>query len=456
MSGRVLVVDDVLTNRRLLEAKLSAAYYNVITASNGEEAINIARKENPDLILLDVMMPVMDGFECCAKIKNDPLLHYTPVIIITSLDQMDARIKGLEAGADDFLIKPPKNIALFARVKNLIRYKMTTDAMLLRSSVSAGMSEYLPSPFEGPNDHAKIVIVDSSDCRASNIRSHVESKLSAKCHIVHNKSQLERFFNATNDHVPDIFIVNKNLNGFDGLRIFSEIRSSPTTRHSCVVMVVEDGDDQAIEKMLDMGVNDYVSSPIEFNELIARIKIQIYRKFYMDQLRNDIHNNHRLATIDMLTEVFSKNYLLQHCKVLMKENQAGSFCVLMIDIDFFKNINDTHGHIYGDDMLKHVSKCILSSVRESDLVARYGGDEFLVILNNSSYDLGVKIAERIRAQVERLETSEDHKISVSIGLAEHSIDRTESVEDIISRADHALYQAKKQGRNQIQYDTENA
>ncbi|HET6321129.1 MAG TPA: response regulator, partial [Hyphomicrobium sp.] len=133
MTARVLVVDDILANVKLLEARLSAEYFDVLTASSGQEALDICARERIDVVLLDVMMPGMDGFAACRRLKSDPRTHHIPVVLVTALDQFSDKVRGLEGGADDFLTKPVDEIALITRVKNLARLKTLTDEMLMRA-----------------------------------------------------------------------------------------------------------------------------------------------------------------------------------------------------------------------------------------------------------------------------------------------------------------------------------
>ena len=133
MTARVLVVDDIIANVRLLGARLTAEYFEVLSASSGQQAIDICNTERVDVVLLDVMMPGMDGYEACRRIKKNPKTHHLPVIMVTALDQPSDRVQGLEAGADDFLTKPVDDIALVTRVKNLARLKMLNDEMVMRA-----------------------------------------------------------------------------------------------------------------------------------------------------------------------------------------------------------------------------------------------------------------------------------------------------------------------------------
>src|SRR5512144_40722 len=136
MSARVLVVDDVIGNVKLMEARLTAEYFDVVTAMSGAEALAICDRAQCDIVLLDVMMPGMDGFEVCRRLKTNPKTHHIPVIMVTALDQPSDRVRGLEAGADDFLTKPVSDIALIARVRSLVRLKMMTDELRMRALTS--------------------------------------------------------------------------------------------------------------------------------------------------------------------------------------------------------------------------------------------------------------------------------------------------------------------------------
>src|ERR1043165_6569839 len=136
MTARILVVDDVAANLKLMEARLSAEYFDVVTALSGQEALAVCERAECDIVLLDVMMPDIDGFEVCRRLKANPSTHHLPVIIVTALDQASDRVKGLEAGADDFLTKPVSDIALIARVRSLVRLKLVTDELRMRAATT--------------------------------------------------------------------------------------------------------------------------------------------------------------------------------------------------------------------------------------------------------------------------------------------------------------------------------
>src|SRR6202000_714651 len=162
MTARVLVVDDILSNVKLLEAKLSAEYFDGVTAFNGQECLAKVAESAPDIVLLDVMMPGMDGFEVCRRIKADPKTAHVPVVMVTALDQPSDRVAGLGAGADDFLTKPVDDFALFARVRSLVRLKMMTDELRMRETTGQSMGLIDPATtLMDANPTGRVLIVQA-------------------------------------------------------------------------------------------------------------------------------------------------------------------------------------------------------------------------------------------------------------------------------------------------------
>src|SRR5215475_7364168 len=162
MTARILVVDDVPANVKLMEARLSAEYFDVVTALSGQEALAMCERAECDIVLLDVMMPDMDGFEVCRRLKANPSTHHLPVVMVTALDQISDRVKGLEAGADDFLTKPVSDVVLLARVRSLTRLKMMTDELRMRAitSLEIGMEAPERSAVADTGKGGRILLVD--------------------------------------------------------------------------------------------------------------------------------------------------------------------------------------------------------------------------------------------------------------------------------------------------------
>src|SRR5215813_7586812 len=228
MSARVLVVDDVPANAKLLEARLTAEYFDVVTAASGPEALAICERAQCDIVLLDVMMPEMDGFEVCRRLKAGPKTHHIPVVMVTALDQPSDRVRGLEAGADDFLTKPVSDIALVARVRSLTRLKLVTDELRMRAATSKeiGIQDPLLASLTDSGRHGKVLIVD--DRRSSYER--IAAALSGEHTVDVETNPHEALFHAA-DGGYDLLIVSLNLDGFDALRLCSQVRSLERTRN---------------------------------------------------------------------------------------------------------------------------------------------------------------------------------------------------------------------------------
>jgi len=288
MPARILVVDDDPTNVEVLTAWLESEHYVVSTAADGFEALAKIEAEKPDIILLDVMLPEMDGFEVCRRIKSDPATEHIPVIMVTALSDVDDLVKGFEAGADDFVTKPFSGLALMARVRAQLRQKQ----------------------------------------RYESIR---------------------------------------------------------------------------------------------------------------EQLR-----------VDPLTGAFNRGYFDVHAWRLAARCRAArkSLAILMLDVDNLKQVNDAHGHAVGDRVLKEIVNRVTSALRPSDLVARMGGDEFVVAMPEMGLAAALQIAERLRSRVSE-SPIDGAGATVSVGAAVSSSDEEEELEVTLERADTALYLAKRAGGNRV-------
>ena len=383
MSARILVVDDQPLNVKLLEAKLTAEYYDVVTAADGLEALEKTSEVRPDLILLDVMMPGLDGYEVCQRLKADPELSYIPVVMVTALDASSDRIRGIDAGADDFLTKPINDVALFARVRSLLRMKLALDELRLRDDISLQFGA-LDASDNGQDDGlgGRILVIENQPYD----RKLIEDELAAKNQVTCVSSGDEALAALTETF--DLIIVSVDLGEADGLRVCSHIRSRDETRHVALLMLIDEADDEHLAKGLDLGVNDYLYKPIDRNELIARARNQIRHHRYQERLRGTYHRSVSMAITDSLTELYNRHYLDSHLAALLERSKADGrpLAVAIIDIDFFKSVNDTHGHGVGDQVLRELAKRLEQSIRASDLAARLGGEEFVIVMSDTNMD----------------------------------------------------------------------
>lgn len=452
MTARVLVVDDVPPNVKLLEAKLTSEYFDVLTAFSGPEALDVISREHPDIILLDVMMPGMDGFEVCRRIKADPATAHIPVVMVTALDQPSDRVAGLEAGADDFLTKPVQDLALFARVRSLVRLKVMMDELRNREATGASLgweSEDEPTfDTEAPTDGA-ILIVDEQERVMERIARALEG-VGDLTFMAGGEDAAER----AREKNFDLIIVSLTMRNTDGLRVCSKLRSFEETRHVPILVMVDDGNTKLLVRALEMGVNDYVVRPVDRMEFLARVKTQLKRKRYADKLWENFHLSMQLATTDAVTGLYNRHYLTSHLETRLQAAQSSGkpLSVLMMDIDHFKKVNDTHGHAVGDLVLKEFANRIGKNIRGVDLAARYGGEEFVVMMPETPTDWAFMIGDRLRQEVsdnpfEVGTASGPLTVTVSIGVSTSVEGQSPSA--LLEAADKALYEAKESGRNRV-------
>ncbi len=454
MTARVLVVDDLEPNVKLLEAKLRAEYFDVLAAYSGKEAVERAVRDQPDIILLDVMMPGMDGFEACRIIKATPESAHIPIVMVTALDQQADRVAGLKAGADDFLTKPVEDVALFARVRSLTRLKMMTDELRMRYATgkSLGVVGAIDMSESENNAKARIFLIDDQPEQAERVRA-----LLGDAHDVAVEADPEVALSRAKSGEFDLVIINMSIENTDPLRLCSSIRSFEETRLTPLLAIVRQGDTRKLVRALDIGVNDYLARPVDRNELTARVATQIRRKRYVDQLRSTFEASLEMAVTDQLTGLYNRRYLASHLSGMFDRAfwTGRPLSLMILDIDHFKPINDTHGHDIGDKVIQEIAGLIRNSVRGIDLACRYGGEEFLVAMPDTDFSFAAVVAERLRQEIAAhkvtLNSGRDEiAVTVSIGLSstEDGL-KDDTGQKLIKRADEALYVAKSGGRNRV-------
>ncbi|WP_039017496.1 diguanylate cyclase domain-containing protein [Halocynthiibacter namhaensis] len=467
MAGQILIVDDVATNRIMLKVRLTGACYDVLQAGTGQDALSMAQRERPDLIILDYDLPDISGTEICERLSNDPITRDIPVVMAIAQIDHETRISALRAGAEDYLTKPFDEMTLLARVRSLLRARQTEKELRLRDDTSRelGFAE-APPVFIKPAEVALIggcpdavswkTALGLAGCRH---RIRIVAPEDALAWPTPKKSTDHQ---KTENQTPDIFIIPGDLERQDGgLRLLSELRSRAATRHAGIIMMLHPNAQQQAIIALDLGANDLMAGTFDAEELKVRLDALATRKRRSDQLRNSVRDRLRLAMQDPLTGLFNRRYAFTHLARISDhaDNSGNPFAVMMLDIDRFKQVNDTWGHQVGDKVLCGVAKRLQENMRDVDLVARIGGEEFLVAMPDTNLDQARLAAERIRSLVEEIpvvigaDVPPIHvtlSIGVSIGGVNDGV--SHQPENLMMLADQALYASKNQGRNTVSFN----
>ncbi|MGE7473103.1 PleD family two-component system response regulator [Bosea sp. NPDC003192] len=452
MSARVLVVDDIPANVKLLEAKLGAEYFDVVTATNGIDALAICERGETDIVLLDVMMPGMNGFEVCRRLKSNATTAHIPVVMVTTLDQPSDRLKGLDAGADDFLTKPIDDTALFARVRSLVRLKSVTDELRQRALASRqlGIADPLAAAAAETGLNGRVLLIEDRPL----IAERLTQALSA-FHSIETEADAQTALTRAAEGDFEIVLVSLDLQNYDGLRLCSQLRTLERTRNLSVLLLGEAADKARVLRGLEIGAHDFLVRPIDRNELLARARTLVRRKRFAERLRDSVQSSMEMAVMDQLTGLHNRRYLDSRLSTLFDESalRARTLSLLVLDVDRFKAVNDSWGHDAGDEVLREFADRVRTCTRGIDLVARMGGEEIVVVLPDTALDAAQAVAERIRKRVEddpfQIQRGQRAiPVTVSIGVASRRAGDAGPVE-MMKRADEAVYRAKAAGRNRV-------
>lgn len=449
MSARILVVDDVEVNVRLLEAKLTLEYYEVLTCQDGVTALAMAAEHQPDLVLLDVMMPGMDGFETCRRLKADAATRHIPVVLVTALDGREDRIKGLEAGADDFVTKPIDDVVLFARVKSITRLKEVTDELREREASGRRLGVNIEGAARLRGAGGRVLVVDDDPAQLERMALQLRQE-----HRPMIEADPEKALAAASGPI-DLMIVETSRDGFDGLRLIAQARSAPATRRLPILAVVDPHNRPRLVKALELGANDILPRPVDAEELAARVRTQVRRKRYADFLREKLDHSLEMAVTDPLTGLHNRRYMAGQLQGLVNRAARGgeAVAVLLLDIDHFKSVNDSFGHDAGDQVLQEFAVRLATNVRAVDLPCRMGGEEFVVVMPGTGLEDARRIADRIRRDIAStpfrvMDGRELLSVTVSVGVAA-SLAEGDTPEALMKRADEGVYEAKARGRDQV-------
>jgi len=448
----VMIVDDDPLNVKLIDTLLSLEYQTV-KAYDGIEALEKIHETMPDLILLDIMMPNLDGYEVTRRLKGNALTRHIPIILITALEGAEDKARGIEAGADEFLNKPVNQTELKARVASLLKLKIYQEQLSARihSEEELVSSKYSPESDSGMEGLPTILLVEDNRKDLNLFRLYLE-KQPYRLRMVQNGE--EALLECQNGKI-DLVLLDLMLPGIDGFNVCRHLKENDQTRDIQILMVSSQNDMESKLKGIALGADEFLIKPVIKEELTVRIKSLLKKKRYLDQLVYRYETALNAAITDQLTGLYNHSYLKHFMTHEMKrcQRQQEPMAFIMIDIDDFKQYNDTYGHPAGDALLRLLGRLIKTTLREVDLAARYGGEEFAVVLPYTGRDEARTVAERILGNIRNCSLSEGpsrlcERKTASLGIACYPGDG-DTVADIIQRADEALYRAKSKGKNQV-------
>ena len=454
MSARVLVVDDIRTNIKLLEARLNLEYFEVVTATNGADAIAICELGGCDIVLLDVMMPGMDGFEVCQRLKTTPATAHLPVVLVTALDQPADRMRGFEAGADDFLTKPIDEAALIARARSLARLKFSIDELRGRAAHSAAIVSIEPVEALAPDrtERGRILLVDGE---ASSVERTVAA-LTSHHDVILSETPDDALAKASDENA-DLLIVTLSSGPFDGLRLCSQARLHERTRNLPILLIAGREDRQKVLRGLELAPTITCLARLIETSFSPGCEPISARSAMPTGCVESVQQSVEMALYDPLTGLNNRRCLERRLPAMIETSRLRSqpLTLLILDIDHFKRVNDTYGHDAGDQVLKGFAARMREIVRGGDLLCRLGGEEFVVAMPGVNAVHAARIAERARHTIQNKEFTSGGaggavSVTVSIGLAEISGECDAA--ELYRRADRALYRSKAEGRNRVTSD----
>jgi two-component system cell cycle response regulator len=459
MSGRILIVDAVPTNRIVLRVKMLAAQFAVEACASTAEAMTIIDRNRPDLILVNLSDPSEDRHGFCSALRADPDTSTIAIIAVGIADTSRARFAALDAGADDVLARPMQDALLLARIRSLLRARSATEELFLRDSTSRALGFC-----ESQTAFAASGLVTLIAPQAAPQPDLIATLNTGLGHAVVVQTATAVLRDNGDAPCPDLFVIPAVDPKGDAGPLFSlvsDLRSRVETRLSSLLVVVPDERPEMAALFLDLGADDVVTQGALPQEVILRAKALVRRKQLHDALRRNLRDGLQAAVTDPLTGLFNRRYVDRHLARMSEQSTAAgrALAVMMIDIDHFKAINDSYGHAAGDRVLVALAARLRDNLRAVDLVARIGGEEFLVAMPRTSAAQAQGAADRLRRLVNKtaFDLGEAHApipvtISVGVALGGEAGQDWSDTQRICDLADAALYRAKSAGRDRVSMD----
>ncbi|WOI55052.1 diguanylate cyclase [Palleronia sp. LCG004] len=449
MSRRVLIVESTATSRSALKAILSGARYDTAAVSTGREALDAIREQLPDAILLDAGVPDMDCVKFCARVAAQLGEAMPPIVVMLESGAIRARTEAIRGGAAAILSRPVERSWLLTNLRALLRSHETRSELRRRNVTAANLG--FSDAGTGFGKPARLALVSTDQDHAARLAASIKQRSLHRIDILNPEEAIA----ASDDpeRAPEIFLLCHDPDPDEMLTLMAELRARPNTRRRAAILVEYDPGNRPIgARALDQGASDLVRTDASVEEIALRIDRQLRLKRQDDMLRASLDASLMMAVHDSLTELFNRRYAMRYLEDLFSqiEDTERNYGMLLMDIDHFKSVNDTYGHPAGDAVLKQVARRLRNNLREGDLLARIGGEEFLVALPECLDDEAFIAADRLRQSIAAdpfiLPDGTELHVTLSIG----AICGSAEPEALLARADEALYAAKEAGRNRVE------
>ncbi|HEY0928761.1 MAG TPA: diguanylate cyclase [Gemmatimonas sp.] len=487
-TSRILVADDDEAVLQSVTWLLQENGYEVIPANGGNACLEQLERRSPDLLLLDILMPDADGCQLLERIKADERWRDLPVLMLSAQPPEEASVKSLGLGAADFIRKPYRPKELLARVQAqlrmgaLLRSTRTalqrTEEALVRAQQDADSRRKLVDILhEVTGDlsvnelfhllvrraaralnvsHCSVVLARPGDSHAVVVAAFENPSLQ------HLSVQLDRYpeIRAALESGQPVLVEDLETHPlYEGVREVWGIEGIEVSIRSVIALPfsIDRGQYGVFLVRRTRDQERFGPADLEFAQAVITAAVAVIQRAQMvESTMADNARLEQLAQTDPLTQLLNRRALTERITAEMERalRYDSTLALLMIDLDHFKKVNDTFGHLVGDDVLRDVGALLSQTIRGSDITARYGGEEFLVLLPETDDAGAVSFAERIRVAVEehpfaRGSMAEPLKLTASVGVAVFPAARIENVEDLFARADAALYRSKAEGRNRV-------
>jgi two-component system cell cycle response regulator len=384
MSGRILIIDAVATNRIVMKVKLLSAQYDVVACATQADGLLTFSDHRPDLILINLSDQVEDHHAFCRALKDDHLTSDIAIVGTGISDTSRARFAALDAGADDILTRPINDTFLLARIRSLLRKRHTPAELWLREGAQRALGfEETATLFEAP---PRVTLLTANSTMSTGLIARL-NRINPLGVVPHAFD--EALKDISNTDAPDLFVIDSTTmqNPREDLfRMVAELRSRVKTKNTSQLVILPADAVETAAMALDLGADDVVTTQISSGEMKMRCDALARQKRQQDRLRTTVRDGLQAAVTDPLTGLYNRRYATPYLLEISKQSRrtGQKFAVMMIDIDHFKVINDKYGHAAGDAVLVELASRLRKNLRVIDLIARVGGEEFLVALPHST------------------------------------------------------------------------